>query len=117
APPLPAGARAATAEARAKAYQAAAFGDDKPDTDAMLWGLARTQAVDLGKDADALRTLELLVRKSPGGAQIEAVLWLRVRLLCAHRIDETCRAAAHTYVAKFPGTARGALATRITDAR
>jgi hypothetical protein len=64
-----------------------------------------------------LRTLDLYVRRFSAGGQIEPVFWLRVRLLCARKLDAPCRAAAHTYVARFPSSAKGALAVRVTDAR
>ncbi len=117
APPLPAYVEAGDAEARAAAYRRTAAISRGADAAAATWGLARTQATALGKDADALRTLDGYVSRFPSGAETEAVLWLRLRLLCKRQLDEKCRAAAHTYLARFHGTTRGDLATRVTQSR
>jgi hypothetical protein len=117
APLLPAGMVATGADQRVRAYRNLAF-SKRADADAALWGLARTQALELGKDGDSLRSLDLYVRRfETSGGQLEAVLWLRLRLLCKPAIDEPCRAAAHTYLARFPSGAKGGLALRVTRSR
>ncbi len=82
-----------------------------------LYGMARIQSLALGQSGDALRTLGAYVKRFPDGAELEAVLWLRLRILCRGGIDDACRAAAHTYLGRFPDGDRARLVERITVAR
>ena len=118
APLLPPGKVVASADERARIYRELSLSKQRrDDADGALWGLAHTQATALRQEAEALRTLDYYVRRFPSGGQLEAVLWLRLRLLCARGIDAPCRAAAHTYVARFPGGSKGELAIRVTNTR
>jgi hypothetical protein len=75
-----------------------------------LYSLARTQYADAGRSSDALKTLDAYQTRVPRGAELEAVLWLRLRILCGSTFSDRCRAAAHTYAQRHPGTARGDIA-------
>lgn len=86
------------------------------DAAAALYALARLQHVELGGHADALRSLDAYLTRFPQGAEIEAVRWMRLRILCRGPIGDACRAAAHSYLTQHGGdTARGKLAIRITN--
>ncbi len=85
------------------------------EASAALHALARTQHLQLGKEAEAVRSLDAYLRRFPQGPELEAVLWLRLRILCRRSFGEPCRVAAHAYVARYPGTDRGGLARRVTD--
>ena len=80
------------------------------------WGLARAQWSH-GRVSDALRSLDAYLRRFPGGAESDAVSWLRLRLLCTRDFDDTCRAAAHTYATRTDDATRRALAVRVTETR
>ncbi len=82
-----------------------------------LYGLARTQHVELGRHGDALRSLDAYLTRFPSGAELEAVLWLRLRILCRGTIDDACRAAAHTYATRYADTARGDIADLVKNSR
>jgi len=80
-----------------------------------LYGLARTQAMDPGASADALRNLDRYVERFPRGAELDAVYWLRLRVLCLRRVDDACRSAAHTYLGHAPAdTSAARVAERVT---
>lgn len=82
---------------------------------AALYGMARLQALTLGKTDDALRSIDAYVRRFPRGAEIEDALWLRVRIECRTQTSEACRVAAHSYLRAAPsGSAKAELATRVT---
>jgi hypothetical protein len=115
-PLLPPGPIPTDADERARAYREIGF-SRRDDADAALWGLARTQALELGQEREALRSLDYYVRRFSGGGQLEAVLWLRLRLLCARSLDAPCRAAAHTYIARFPNSNKADVAVRVTESR
>jgi hypothetical protein len=79
-----------------------------------LYGLARAQALG-GRDSDALRNLERYIERFPRGAELDAVHWLRLRVLCLRRVDDACRSAAHTYLGHAEaGTAAARVAERVT---
>jgi hypothetical protein len=79
-----------------------------------LYGLARAQALG-GRESDALRNLERYIERFPRGAELDAVHWLRLRVLCLRRIDDACRSAAHTYLGHAEaGTAAARVAERVT---
>ena len=46
-----------------------------------------------------------------------AALWLRVRILCSHSIDEDCRKAAYTYQHEVTEGDAATVAIRITNAQ
>ncbi len=82
---------------------------------AALYGMARLQALSLGKTDDALRSIDAYVRRFPRGAEIEDALWLRLRIECRTQTSEACRVAAHSYLRAAPsGSAKAELATRVT---
>ncbi len=86
------------------------------DAAAALYGIARIQHAELGRHGDALRSLDMYLTRFTQGAEIEAVRWLRLRILCRGTIDDACRAAAHSYITQHGGdTARGKLAVRVTN--
>jgi hypothetical protein len=71
----------------------------------LLWKARRT--------GEALRQLDAYVTRFEKGAELDDVLWLRIKLACA-TVDSRCRAYAATYVADFPGTGRAELANQLT---
>jgi hypothetical protein len=71
----------------------------------------------LGQDAEAMRTLELYLRRFTGGPQRGAALWLRVRIACSHAIDDGCRRAAYTYQHEVTSGEASEVAVRITNAQ
>ncbi|MEZ4401845.1 MAG: FecR domain-containing protein [Kofleriaceae bacterium] len=83
---------------------------------AATWGLARAQW-SAGRSADALRSLDGYLRRFPSGAELDDVLWLRLRLRCRASFDDACRAAAHTFVTRAADGPKRALALRVTQTR
>jgi hypothetical protein len=79
-----------------------------------LYGLARAQMA-AGRRSEALRNLDRYVQRFSRGAELEDVLWLRLRILCLETIDTKCRRAAHTFLAKFPDSSRADTAVRVTN--
>jgi hypothetical protein len=71
------------------------------DASAALYTLARFQFVELGKRADALKSLDQYETRFPKGAEREDAMWLRVRILCDGGFSNACRAAAHSYLKAF----------------
>ncbi|MDX2089867.1 MAG: FecR domain-containing protein [Kofleriaceae bacterium] len=87
------------------------FGEDASRA---LYSMAVLQATKLGRTEDALRTLDLFMRRFAHKKEHADALWLRVRILCTRSIDERCRQAAYTYMHEVPGTPAAAIAERIT---
>jgi len=54
------------------------------------------------------------MRRSPGGKEYRAVLWLRIRILCLDKMDDRCRAAAYTYLHEAADGPAAHLAERLT---
>ena len=98
-----------------------------------LYSIAVLQHAKLGRNGDALATLDMYMRRFVSGAEYPAALWLRVRILCGAtitsapppallrtprswglRIDERCRQAAYTYAHQAPGTTAAHVAELIT---
>ena len=71
----------------------------------------------LHQDSEAMRTLDMYLRRFSGGREYRAALWLRVRIACLHAFDDTCRQAAYSYQHEVPAGARTDLAVRITNAQ
>ncbi len=98
-----------------EAYRNLASGEKGAAAARGLYGMARVQHLSLGKNSEALRNLEQYVKRFPNGAELEAVLWLRLRILCLRRFDDSCRSAAHTYLTRVGGESTHArLAERVT---
>ena len=79
-----------------------------------FYSIAVVQATKLGRTEDALRTLDLYLRRFTGGKEYAAALWLRVRILCLRDLDDRCRQAAYTYVHQAPNGPASSLAELIT---
>ncbi|MBZ0235109.1 MAG: hypothetical protein K8M05_22465, partial [Deltaproteobacteria bacterium] len=109
---------ASSPQARAAELSKLGFSMD-PNAGTALYSLARTQHVDLGQHAQALRTLDAYFRRFDRSApDFEAARWLRLRILCASSFDAKCRAAAHTYATEYPDArpdSRGGIADRIKN--
>jgi hypothetical protein len=71
----------------------------------------------LGQENEALRTLDVYRRRFSRGKEMTAALWLRVRILCSHTIDEECRKAAYTYQHEVTTGDAATVAIRITNAQ
>jgi len=105
-----------TADARAASLRALAATSRGTEAASALYDLARTQHVELGRPADALRSLDAYLTRFPRGAEIEDVMWLRLRILCRGPIGDACRAAAHSYAKRDDNEKRRKLAVLITNA-
>ncbi|MBA3454134.1 MAG: FecR domain-containing protein [Deltaproteobacteria bacterium] len=82
-----------------------------------FYSIAVTQHLQLGRNADALNTLDGYFRRFAQGkrySDYQPALWLRVRVLCLQKIDDRCRAAAYRYSHEVSGTPAAAIAERIT---
>lgn len=60
-----------------------------------------------------IKTAKRYARRFPRGAEAEDMLWLRVRASCAANEFSSCRAAAHTYLRRYPKGIFQGLASRI----
>lgn len=79
-----------------------------------LYSQAYLQHLILGQSRAALATLNHYQRRFARGAHRESALWLRIHILCDRSDDlEKCRAAAHTYLSRFPNGRHRKLAGRI----
>lgn len=87
------------------------FGEDASRA---MYSMAVLQATKLGRTGDALKTLDLFMRRFAHKREHADALWLRVRILCLRSLDERCRQAAYTYMHASPGTPAAAIAERIT---
>lgn len=102
------------ADAIARYYDIAAHqsGDEASQA---FYSIAAVRHLKLGRNAEALQTLDAYVRRFPGGKEYRAALWLRVRILCLDKIDDRCRAAAYTYLHQAPDTPAAHVAERVTQ--
>ncbi len=103
----------ADAATRAAALRRRAATSVGAEAAAALYALARTEHLDLGQHGPALRTLDAYLKRFPGGAEREAVDWLRLRILCRDQFDDRCRAAAYAYVDRHRDAAGAELRTRV----
>jgi len=87
------------------------------EASAALYEIAVLLHRPLGQDAEALRTLDMYERRFTGGREKRAALWLRVRIVCSHAIDDECRKAAYSYQHEAPSGAATDVAIRITNAQ
>lgn len=88
-----------------------------PEASHALYTIAVLLHRPLGQDAEALHTLDMYHRRFAGGREMHAALWLQVRILCGHKIDDECRKAAYTYQHEVPSGPAAELAIRITNAQ
>jgi hypothetical protein len=101
----------ASAVARYYAIAAHTSGEDASQA---FYSIAVVRHTRLGRNADALQTLDAYVRRFPGGKEYRAALWLRVRILCLDKIDDRCRAAAYTYLHEAPDDPAAHVAELVT---
>ncbi|MDQ3336193.1 MAG: FecR domain-containing protein [Myxococcota bacterium] len=92
--------------------------DEKGEKAALaMYSIAAQQHLKLGRNGDALSTLDQYVRRFAGTQYKEtyhAALWLRVRILCAKTVDDRCRQAAYTYLHQAAGTPAAKVAEALT---
>jgi hypothetical protein len=84
-----------------------------------LYSMAWMQHMKLGRNGDALRSIDAVARGFQGRTQYRAIyhaaLWLRVRILCTKgKIDDACRQAAYTYKHEASETSAAAVAELLT---
>lgn len=79
-----------------------------------FYSIAVLQHQKLGRNGDALRTLDAYVRRFVGGREYKAALWLRVRILCLRGVDDRCRQAAYTYLHQANETPAAKVAEALT---
>ena len=79
-----------------------------------FYSIAVVQHLKLGHDVDAVRTLDMYMRRFEGAGDFAAALWLRVRITCLQKVDQQCREAAYTYISKVPNGTAADVATRLT---
>lgn len=99
APPLDVGLEANAAMAR---YREIATTTTRDQAAHALYSMAVVQHTKLGRDADALRSLDQYLARFENASDYIAALWLRVRITCLRRVDDACRQAAYTYINKAP---------------
>lgn len=107
-------AAAQIAQLKKQAYAPPPLG---PEASHALYTIAVLLHRPLGQDSEALRTLDMYRRRFEGGREMHAALWLRVRILCGHAIDDECRKAAYAYQHEVPSGPAADLAIRITNAQ
>lgn len=78
-----------------------------------LYARAHMLFFQLGEWAEVVTAAEQYQRRFPRGAEAEDMLWLRVRASCAAGDLRECRAAAHTYLRRYPDGVFQGLASRI----
>ena len=104
APPLDVGLDAEESVAK---YRTISNTSHRDEASHALYSLAVVQHTKLGRNADALATLDVYMRRFEGASDYAAALWLRVRISCLRAIDAQCHQAAYTYINKVPdGDAR-----------
>jgi hypothetical protein len=104
APALDVGLDAEAAMARYRTISGTSHRDEAAHA---IYSIAVTQHLKLGRNGDALRTLDEYLHRFEGASDYPAALWLRVRISCLRAIDAQCHQAAYTYTAKGPdGPAR-----------
>ena len=82
-----------------------------------FYSIAAMQHLKLGRNGDALSTLDGYLRRFAGTeykATYHAALWLRVRILCVKTVDDRCRQAAFTYLHQATDTPAAKVAEALT---
>lgn len=105
------------AEAIAKYYTMIREAKTGEEESAAFYSIAATQAMQLGRTGDALKTLDGYFRRFGRGkryAEYASALWLRVRIKCLKAIDDDCRQAAYTYAHQASEGPATNLANRIS---
>ncbi len=98
------------AQAIAEYRKLAAFGTEgaaptAPQASEAFYSIAVVQYTKLGRDSDALTTLDAYFRRfRPNMKEYQSARWLQVRIHCLRKIDDSCRKSAYTYAHEFPGT-------------
>jgi hypothetical protein len=95
--------------------------EEKNEPAARAWySVAYIQHMKLSAHRDAEATLDGYVRRFAGGRELreelDAALWLRVRIRCTQVIDDRCRQAAYTYLHEVHDGAAAKVAEQITIA-
>ena len=107
-------AAAQIAQLKPVAYSPQKYGDE---ASLALYKMAVLLHKPLHQDAEALRTIDMYLRRFHGTKEQAAVLWLRVRITCSHQIDDECRHAAYTYQHEVPDGPAADVAIRIINAQ
>jgi hypothetical protein len=102
------------AQLKPVAYSPQKYGDEASRA---LYKMAVLLYKPLHQDAEALRTIDMYLRRFHGTKELAAVLWLRVRITCGHTIDDECRHAAYTYQHEVPSGPAADVAIRIINAQ
>ncbi len=79
-----------------------------------FYSMAVTQHLKLGRNADALSTIDALLRRFTDSDYHTAAMWLRVRIACATTIDARCQAAAVGYLRRTSTGVAASVAELIT---
>ncbi|MGN6106517.1 MAG: FecR domain-containing protein [Kofleriaceae bacterium] len=101
----------ATSVSRYRQIAATTTGDEASHA---FYSVAVIQHLQLGRNHDALATLDSYLRRFEGGKEHAAALWLRVRISCLAAIDDRCRAAAHGYLRRASEGPAARIAERLT---
>jgi TolA-binding protein len=67
-----------------------------------LYSKAYVEYFKLGDRSGAIETLDFFMRRFPRSREAQSALWLRVLGLCALNRAGECRAAAYSYIRRFP---------------
>ena len=86
-----------------------------PEAEFALYSLAYVHYFIMRDNRSALQSLDHYQRRFARGAHRESALWLRVRILCEGDDTEACRAAAHTYLNRFPRGSHAKMAQNIIN--
>lgn len=84
------------------------------DASFALYSRAYVLFFSLGNNAAAVKAAKQYAKRFPKGAEAEDMLWLRVRASCDTDDLAACRAAAHTYLRRYPKGIFHKLAARLT---
>jgi hypothetical protein len=87
------------------------------EASAALYKMAVLLHKPLHQDSEAMRTLDMYVRRFHAGNELAAALWLRVRISCAGGIGDECRQAAYSYQHQVPTGPASDVAIRIINAQ
>lgn len=86
-----------------------------PDEAYAFYSMAYVQYLKLGRDSDALSTLDRFEQRAATSEYLVPALWLRVRIRCLKKIDDNCRLAAEAYQKRAGKSATWSVAERITQ--